>query len=216
MKKNPLCAIQEFGQSIWQDDLRREMILSGELQQLIEKDGISGLTSNPAIFQKAIAGSPEYDSDISTFARQGKTVQEIYEALTVGDVQLAADLFRPLYDRSKGRDGFVSLEVNPHLAHDTDATIAEARRLWQALARPNVMIKVPATTQGLRCIEQLIAEGLNINVTLLFGLPRYRQVAEAYLRGLEALAERGVSLDRSASVASFFLSRIDVFIDPLL
>ena len=147
---------------------------------------------------------------------QGASVEEIYQALTVEDVQRAADLFRPLYDRQDGRDGFVSLEVNPHLAHDTQGTIAEARRLWQALDRPNVFIKVPATREGLPAIRQLISEGINVNVTLLFGLPRYREVAEAYIAGLEARAAQGRPLDRVASVASFFLSRIDVLLDPKL
>ncbi len=208
--------IQEFGQSIWQDDLRRKMIHSGELQRLIEEDGIRGVTSNPAIFKKSIDGSPEYDDDIHNLVLQGKSAEEIYQSLTVKDVQLAADTFRPLYDTSGGDHGYVSLEVNPHLAHDIQGTIAEARQLWQKLARPNVMIKVPATEEGLICIEQLIGEGINVNVTLLFGLPRYREVALAYIRGLEACAANGNSLHHIASVASFFLSRIDVEIDPRL
>ncbi|MGW8195056.1 MAG: transaldolase, partial [Desulforhopalus sp.] len=215
MYKNPLKAIEEFGQSIWQDDLQRDMLLSGELQQLIERDGIKGITSNPSIFEKGISGSSDYDNDIDRLTRQGKSVQEIYETLTVEDVQMAADLFRPFYDGSDGRDGFVSLEVNPHLAHDVQGTIDEARHLWRVLARPNVMIKVPATKEGLLCIEQLISDGLNINVTLLFGLPRYREVAEAFIRGLESRAADGASLDHIASVASFFLSRIDVKLDPI-
>lgn len=216
MQNNPLRAIQEFGQSIWQDFIRREMILSGKLLELIENDGIRGVTSNPAIFEKAIDGSRDYDHDISTFALQNRSTEEIYQALTVKDVQMTADLFRPVYDDSNGKYGFVSLEVNPHLAHDVDATLNEARRLWHILERPNVMIKVPATEQGLTCIRQLISEGLNVNVTLLFGLPRYREVAEAYISGLEQRAAAGQSLNHVASVASFFLSRIDVMIDPLL
>ncbi len=216
MQKNPLLTLKDFHQSIWQDDLRREMILSGELQRLIEQDGICGITSNPAIFQKAIAGSPEYEEDIRALALQGKSVNEVYQNLTVKDVQMAADLFLPLYESSEAGHGFVSLEVNPHLAHDIEGTMTEAHRLWEALARPNVMIKVPATKAGLICIERLIAEGLNINVTLLFGLPRYRDVAEAYVRGLEKRAAGGASLNHIASVASFFLSRIDVWLDPLL
>ncbi len=216
MQNNPLKTIQEFGQSIWQDDLDRKMLLSGELAQLIEQDGIRGITSNPAIFEKSIAGSSEYDNDIQLLRRQGYSTEEIYETLTVEDVQMAADQFLPLYDATEGRDGFVSLEVNPHLAHDVNGTIDEARRLWQALSRPNVMIKVPATKEGLTCIEQLIGEGLNINVTLLFGLPRYREVAQAYIRGLEARAAGGSPLDRIASVASFFLSRIDLLLNPIL
>ena len=216
MGENPLVKLSAFGQSIWLDYIRRQMIDSGELKKLIDDDGLKGVTSNPAIFQKAIAGSTDYDEAIRTLAQAGKSVQEIYETLTVEDVRRAADLFRPLYDRVEGKDGFVSLEVNPHLAHDTQGTVAEARHLWQALARPNVLIKVPATKAGLPAIRQLISEGINVNVTLLFGLPRYREVAEAYIAGLEARAAQGQPLSRVASVASFFLSRIDVLLDPQL
>jgi transaldolase len=216
MENNPLRSIHEFGQSVWQDDIRRKMILSGELKHLIDEDGISGVTSNPAIFEKAIAHSHDYDDDIRGQALLGRTAADIYENLTITDVQMAADLFRPLYDRSDGRHGFVSLEVNPHLARDAEGTIAEAHRLWKKLDRPNVMIKVPATRQGLTCIRQLIADGLNVNVTLLFGLPRYREVVEAYIAGLEERAAANKPVGPIASVASFFLSRIDVWIDPLL
>ncbi len=216
MKENPLLKLATFGQSIWLDYIRRQMIDSGELQKLIDDDGLKGVTSNPAIFEKAIAGSTDYDAAIRTLAQAGKSVAEIYQVLTVEDVQRAADLFRPLYDRVKGKDGFISLEVNPHLAHDTPGTIAEARRLWQALGRPNVLIKVPATKEGLPAIRQLISEGLNVNVTLLFGLPRYREVAEAYIGGLEARLAQGRPLNPVASVASFFLSRIDVLLDRTL
>ena len=216
MGENPLVKLGTFGQSIWLDYIRRQMIESGELKKLIDADGLKGVTSNPSIFQKAIAGSTDYDQAIRTLARAGKSVQEIYETLTVEDVGQAADVFRPLYDKVDGTDGFVSLEVNPHLARDTDGTIAEARHLWQALNRPNVLIKVPATKEGLPAIRQLISEGINVNVTLLFGLPRYREVAEAYIAGLEARAAQGRPLNRVASVASFFLSRIDVLLDPRL
>ena len=174
------------------------------------------MTSNPSIFEKAIAGSHDYDDAIRALALEGKSVDQIYAALTVEDIQRAADLFRPVYDRLDGADGFVSLEVSPYLAHDTARTIAEARRLWVAVARPNVMIKVPATAEGLPAIQQLIGEGINVNITLLFGLPRYRQVAEAYIGGLETLAAKGKPLKSVASVASFFLSRIDVLLDPTL
>ncbi|MER3405527.1 MAG: transaldolase [Chloroflexota bacterium] len=216
MSENPLLKLQSFGQSIWLDFLSRTLIASGQLKRLIEEDGLRGVTSNPAIFEKAIAGSSDYDDDIRTLARQSKSAAEIYEALTVADVQAAADLFRPVYDHLDGRDGFVSLEVSPHLAYDTEGTIAEARHLWGRLGRPNVLIKVPATKPGLPAIRQLIAEGVNVNVTLLFGLPRYREVAEAYIAGLEDRAAQGQSLDHVASVASFFLSRIDVLLDPVL
>jgi transaldolase len=216
MLNNSLRTIQEYGQSIWQDYIRRKMILSGDLRELIENDGIRGVTSNPAIFESVIDGSRDYDDDISTMALQGRSATEIYESLTVRDVQMAADLFRPLYDCTDGRHGFVSLEVNPHLARDVNGTLTEAHRLWKALDRPNVMIKVPGTRQGLTCIRRLISEGVNVNVTLLFGLPRYREVAETFIDGLEARAEIGKSLKSVASVASFFLSRIDVMVDPAL
>jgi transaldolase len=216
MKPNPLRQLSALGQSIWLDYIRRQMIDSGELKKLIDEDGLKGVTSNPAIFQKAIGGSRDYDEAIRTLTLAGAAIETIYQALTVDDVQRAADLFRPLYDRLEGKDGFVSLEVNPHLARDTQGTIVEARRLWQALARPNVLIKVPATREGLPAIRQLIAEGVNVNVTLLFGLPRYREVAGAYIAGLEDRVAQGRPVGRVASVASFFLSRIDVLLDPRL
>jgi transaldolase/glucose-6-phosphate isomerase len=216
MNGNPLLELRTFGQSVWLDFIRRGMLSSGELQRLIEEDGLRGVTSNPPIFEKAIAGSHDYDKSIQTLALEGKGVEEIYQALTVEDVQQAADLFRHIYDEAGGEDGFVSLEVSPHLAHDTEGTLAEARRLWTALDRPNVLIKVPATYEGLPAIQQLISEGINVNVTLLFGLPRYREVAEAYIAGLEARAAQGKPVERVASVASFFLSRIDVLVDPML
>ncbi len=216
MKKNPLLKLQEFGQSVWLDFIRRGMIASGELGRMIEGDGLAGVTSNPAIFEKAIAETGDYDEAIRALAWEGKSTEDIYEELAVEDIQHAADLFRSLYDRSGGRDGFVSLEVSPRLARDTVATIAEARWLWGRVGRPNVMIKVPGTREGIPAIRELIAEGVNVNVTLLFGLPRYREVAEAYLAGLEERAQRGELLERVASVASFFLSRIDVLVDPLL
>src|SRR5574338_165549 len=216
MNKNPLLVLESFGQSIWLDFLRRNALDNGEIQGLIDQDGASGLTSNPSIFEKAIAGSHDYDRDIRSMSLEGKSAEEIYEALTIEDIQHAADLFRPIYDRLEGGDGFVSLEVSPKLAHDTAGTVAEARRLWSAVDRPNLFIKVPATREGLPAIQQLIGEGINVNITLLFGLPRYREVADAYLSGLETLAKNGKPLDRIASVASFFLSRIDVLVDPKL
>jgi len=186
------------------------------LRRLIAEDGLAGMTSNPAIFEKAIAGSHDYDEAIRTLALGGKPAGEIYRALAVEDIRLAADQFRPLHDALEGRDGFVSLEVSPRLARDTQGSVAEARALWRAVDRPNIFIKIPATREGLPAIRQLISEGINVNITLLFGLPRYRQVAEAYLAGLEERLSRGEAVDRVASVASFFLSRIDVLLDPLL
>ena len=214
MKNNPLRVLESLGQSVWLDYLGRGAIESGQLRQLIEQDGLSGVTSNPAIFEKAIGESHDYDAAIKALAREGKSAEEIYQALTVQDIQMAADLFRPTYDRTQGADGYVSLEVSPHLARDTQASIAEARRLWAAVRRPNAFIKVPATREGLPAIQQLISEGINVNITLLFGLPRYREVANAYLAGLESLSAQGKPLTPVASVASFFLSRIDVLIDP--
>ena len=216
MIKNKLLKIQEFGQSIWLDYISRGMIHSGELKGLIEEDGLRGVTSNPSIFDQAIEGDQDYEEAIQAMARERKREEEIYQDLTVKDVQMAADEFRHLYDTSGGAHGFVSLEVNPHLAYKTEETVAEARELWRGLDRPNVFIKVPATKNGLPAIQQLISEGINVNVTLLFGLPRYREVAEAYIAGLEERAAAGKPVDRVCSVASFFLSRIDVLVDSKL
>ena len=198
------------------DFIKRGMISSGELQRLIQDDGISGVTSNPSIFDKAIADSHDYDDTISSLTHSGRTVDEIYQALTVEDIQKTADLLRPVYDHLDGKDGFASLEVSPYLAHDTAGTIEQARILWKNVNRPNLMVKVPGTPEGIPAIQQLLSEGININITLLFGLPRYQEVIEAFLSGLETLSSKGKSLERIASVASFFLSRIDVLIDPIL
>jgi transaldolase len=216
MKSNPLIKLNTLGQSIWLDYIKRDLMASGQLKKLIDEDALRGMTSNPSIFEQAFAEGHDYDKDIEAMARSGKDVNEIYEALTQKDVQDAADVFRNLYNKMEGSDGYVSLEVNPHLAHDTKGTIEEARRLWKAVNRPNVLIKVPATKEGLPAIKQLISEGINVNVTLLFGLPRYREVAEAYITGLEARVLEGKSIANIASVASFFLSRIDALVDPLL
>ena len=216
MKDNPLKKLKTLSQSIWLDYIRRDLIESGKLRRLIDEDGLRGITSNPAIFEKAIAESNIYDQDIREMALKKKDVQTIYEALSQRDVQGAADEFISVYEKTDDKDGYVSLEVNPHLAHDTKGTIEEARRLWAALNRSNVFIKVPATSDGLPAIQQLISEGININVTLLFGLPRYRQVAEAYIAGLEARVAQGKPVKHIASVASFFLSRIDTLVDPLV
>lgn len=216
MNTNPVRRLANFGQSVWLDYISRHMIKDGELARRIEQDGLRGVTSNPSIFEKAIGHTHDYDEAVRGLSRQGRTAEEIYTRLAVEDVRNATDLFRPLYERSKGRHGFVSLEVSPHLAHDTDATVAEARRLWDDLDRPNAMIKVPGTREGLPAIRQLIREGINVNVTLLFGLPRYRQVVEAYLDGLQDRLADGEPVKHVASVASFFLSRIDVLVDPIL
>ena len=216
MRDNPLLQLADYGQAVWLDYLSRALLVSGRMVSLIQEDGVSGVTSNPAIFEKAIAGSADYDRAIAQLARQGLSAGEIYESLVVDDIRVTADLLRPLYDRLEGSDGFVSLEVSPHLARDSAGTMLEARRLWSRVDRPNLLIKVPGTWEGLSAIRQLIAEGINVNVTLLFGIPRYRAVAEAYLDGLSERAARGLPLERVHSVASFFLSRIDVLVDPQL
>lgn len=216
MKPNPLKSVINFGQSVWLDYIERDFVVSGKLKGLIDNDGLRGMTSNPAIFEKAFSDSQTYQADIKKLSDEGKSITEIYETLTQRDVRDAADVFRPVYDDTKGLDGYVSLEVSPHLAHDTEGTLKEAHALWKALDRPNVLIKVPATKEGLPVIEQLISEGINVNVTLLFGLERYREVADAYISGLERRVEQGGSIDNIASVASFFLSRIDVLVDPML
>jgi len=207
--------LAKLGQAIWFDYIRRSFITSGDLQALID-EGLRGVTSNPSIFEKAIAGSTDYDDALYRLVEEGKTVEEIYEALTLEDIQRAADLLRPVYDETDGADGYVSLEVSPNLAYDTEGTIAEARRLFAALARPNVMIKVPATPDGIPAIETLIGDGINVNVTLIFSLAHYEAVAKAYMAGLEKLAANGGDLSKVASVASFFISRVDAAVDRQL
>lgn len=214
MNENPLKKLEALGQSIWLDYIRCDLITSGKLKSMIKEDGLGGMTSNPSIFEKAIAESNLYDKVISELALKEKNIQVIYETICLRDVQNAADEFKIVYEKTDGKDGFVSMEVNPHLAHDTEGTIKEARRLWAALNRPNVLIKVPATVEGLPAIRQLISEGINVNVTLLFALQRYREVAETYIAGITDRIKQGKPVDKIASVASFFLSRIDAVIDP--
>jgi transaldolase len=215
MTTNPLTQLSSLGQSVWLDLIRRSMLApGGEMQKLIENDGVRGVTSNPAIFEKAINGSADYDDEIRALGKQGKDAAGIYELLAISDVGRAADFFRPLYDSTKGADGFVSIEVSPKLAHDTDGTLVEARRLWKALNRPNIMIKIPGTKAGLGAIRKALTEGININITLLFAVERYESVLEAYIAALEDRAKAGQPVDRIASVASFFLSRIDTLLDP--
>ena len=214
MSMNRLKQVMGLGQSLWLDYIRRDLIHDGDLERLIREDDLRGMTSNPAIFEQAIVGSDTYDADIRALA--GKGTQVIYESLSQRDVGDAADRFRPVYDATEGLDGYVSLEVDPNLARDTPGTLAEARRLWAALARPNILIKVPATAEGLPAIRQLLTEGINVNVTLLFGVPRYHEVALAYLEALETRLAQGKPLRPVASVASFFVSRIDVLVDPML
>ncbi len=213
---NPLRALPRYGQSVWLDYLERGFILNGELDRLIHDDGLRGLTSNPAIFEKAMVEGGAYEPAMRDQATRQPSAEALYEALALDDIRAAADRLRPVYDELDGTDGFVSLEVEPNLALDTQASLDRARHLWTALDRPNVCIKIPATVEGLPVIETLTAEGINVNVTLLFGLPRYRAVAEAYIRGLERRQQAGQPIDRIASFASFFLSRIDVAVEPLL
>ena len=213
---NPLLLLSELGQSVWYDYITRDLLSSGELNRLIADDGLRGMTSNPTIFEKAIAGSQLYDEDIRRMSEAGLVAAEIFESLAVRDVQAACDAFRPLYQETRGRDGFVSLEVSPQLAHETDATRKAAERLWHAVSRPNAMIKIPGTQAGLGAITDSIAAGINVNVTLLFSVQRYAEVIEAYLQGLERRMERGLPIGGISSVASFFVSRVDSKVDPLL
>jgi transaldolase/glucose-6-phosphate isomerase len=201
---------------VWFDYIRRRDLISGHIKDLIDNDGVSGITSNPTIFEKAISGGDDYDEAIRKLIETGQDTAHIFEALEVEDIRTAADLFRPTYDSTEGRDGFVSIEVAPTLARDTKGTIAEARRLWREVARPNILVKVPGTAEGLPAVEQLLGEGININITLLFAIERYVEVANAYIAALEKLAREGKPLSRIASVASFFVSRIDVMTDQQL
>jgi transaldolase len=216
LETNPLLRVKGLGQTIWLDFIRRKAVQDGTLAQFIRDDGLAGITSNPVIFEQAIGHSDDYDSAIAELRDRVATVEELYDALVLEDIGDAADLFRDVFEASDGREGYVSHEVSPHLAHDSEATIKEAIRLWSRLSRANVMIKVPGTLDGLTAITQLIAEGVNVNVTLLFSVDRYERVAEAYMEGLEKRLAAGLPIDAVASVASFFLSRIDQKVDPLL
>lgn len=215
-KPSPLKKLRELGQSPWLDHLERNLLRSGELAAMIEHWGICGITSNPAIFEKAIGRTQQYDERIAVLARDGRSTAEIYETLVLEDIGAAADALLDTHAASGGRDGFVCLEVSPHLANDAAGTVAEGERWWAALARPNVMIKVPATAGGLAAIRELTARGINVNVTLLFSLERYQEVTDAFIGGLEEVARAGRDVERLASVASFFLSRIDSMIDARL
>ncbi|HFE67288.1 MAG TPA: transaldolase [Chloroflexi bacterium] len=213
---NPLVELYAYGQSFWYDNIRRKFLLDGTVQQLIEHDGLRGMTSNPSIFEKAIGHSDDYDEQIQALALDGADVTTIYEAVAIADIQTACDLFAFLYEGSGGGDGYVSLEVSPHLARDTEGTIADARRLFAAVNRPNLMIKVPATPEGIPAIRQLIGEGININVTLMFSMAHYEAVAGAYIEGLAQWVAGGGDPQQVASVASFFVSRVDTAVDRQL
>ena len=216
MSINPLVELRNSGQSIWHDGIERRLITSGELKRLIDEDGLSGVTSNPTIFENAIDSSGDYSDQLREQAERQKSASEIYEALAVRDIRMAADLLAPVFEKTDGADGFVSLECSPLVAHDTTATIEEVRHLWRVLNRKNVMIKIPATLEGFPAIEQCVYEGININITLIFSLKSYEKTIEAYLRGLERRVAEGKPIDKIASVASFFVSRIDTVVDKRL
>ena len=215
-KHNPLRELENLGQAIWLDSIRRGQILSGELQKLIDEDGLTGETANPSIFEKAIGGSSDYENIVRELVKQGKTPLEIYETIAIDDVRMACDIFRPIYDKAEGAEGFVSIEVSPKLAYDTQGTIDEARRFFRAVDRPNVMIKIPGTREGVPAIEQCLYEGINVNITLLFAVQAYEQVAWAYIRALERRLAENKPIHNVASVASFFISRIDSLADKLI
>jgi len=213
---NPLQQLAQEGQSIWLDFMRRSLVTTGDLQRLIDNDDLKGLTSNPTIFQKAVEGSEDYDDLFQEWAPRGASAGDVFEALAVRDIGDAARIFRPVWEKTRHRDGYCSIEVTPTLAHDAQGTVVEARRLWKKLDVPNVMVKIPGTVEGVPAIEQCVSEGLNINVTLLFSQDAYVAVAEAYIRGLEKRAARGEDVSRSASVASFFVSRIDTLVEKTI
>src|SRR3954471_9332984 len=206
----------EQGQSVWQDDITRGSLRSGKLKQTIDQVGIRGLTSNPTIFEKAISGGNDYDEQIAQLLREGKSPLQIFEAVEIADIGEACDLFRTVYDASNGADGFSSIEVSPDAARDADSTREQVRRLWDSVGRPNLMVKIPGTIEGAAVIEEMLAEGRNINITLLFSIEAYERVAWAYIRALEARRSAGKPIDRISSVASFFVSRVDTLVDKLI
>ena len=213
---NPLLQLKAQGQSVWYDNIDRAQLASGQFKRLLDEDGVVGVTANPTIFQKSISHGNAYDEQMTQLIKGGKDVNAIYEALIIRDIQTVADLLRPIYDRTSGQDGYVSLEVSPDLAHDTDKTISEVRRFWGMVNRPNLMIKIPATQEGIPAIQTALTEGININITLIFALDNYRQVAEAYISALEERNAEGKDISHMASVASFFVSRVDTLVDKLL
>ncbi len=213
---NPLLQLKTLGQSVWYDNIDRAQLISGQFKRLLDEDGVIGVTANPTIFQKSVSHGDAYDEQMTQLIKEGKSTNEIYEALIMRDVCTVADLLRPIYDRTNGQDGFVSLEVSPELAHDTERTLAEVRRFWKMVDRPNLLIKIPATPEGIPAIQQALTEGININITLIFSLDDYRSVADAYLSALEERNAEGKEIGHIASVASFFVSRVDTLVDQLL
>ncbi len=214
--KHPLLALRQAGQSVWLDYIHRKLLQSGELRRLVEEDGLRGVTSNPTIFEKAISESPEYNEPFARLRSRGATVAQAYETLVTEDITAACDVLRSVFDETGGADGFVSVEVNPLLAHDAEATVREVRQWFDRIGRPNLMVKIPGTPEGVPAVEAMLAEGRNINITLLFSVQAYAQVAEAYLRALERRVSAGQPVERVASVASFFVSRIDTEADKRL
>ena len=213
---NPLQQLKNFGQSVWYDNIDRAQLVSGQFQGLLDNDDVVGVTANPTIFQKSISAGHAYDEQITQLIGEGKSVNEIYEAMIIQDIRTVADMLRPIYDRTNMRDGYVSLEVSPDLAHDTSATIAEVRRFWKMVDRPNLLIKIPATPEGIPAIQTALTEGINVNITLIFSIQAYRDVTEAYLNALEERNASGKDISHIASVASFFVSRVDTLVDKML
>ena len=213
---NPLLQLKTYGQSVWFDNIDRAQLISGQFQRLLDEDGVVGVTANPTIFQKSISQGHAYDEQMTQLIKEGKSTNEIYEALVMRDIRTVADILRPIYDGTNRQDGFVSLEVSPDLAHDTGSTLSEVRRFWKTVDRPNLMIKIPATPEGIPAIQQALTEGININITLIFSLDNYRQVADAYLSALEERNAEGKDISHIASVASFFVSRVDTLVDKVL
>lgn len=213
---NPLAQLKAQGQSVWYDNIDRAQLASGDFKRMLDEDGIVGVTANPTIFEKSISAGHAYDEQMKQLISEGKSTNDIYEALVIRDIRTVADLLRPIYQRTNGQDGYVSLEVSPELANDTDGTLSEARRFWKTVDRPNLMIKIPATPAGIPAIEQALTDGININITLIFSLESYKDVTEAYLSALENRNAEGKDISRIASVASFFVSRVDTLVDKLL
>lgn len=213
---NPLIQLKALGQSVWYDNIDRSQLNSGQFKRLLDEDGVVGVTANPTIFQKSISHGDAYDAQITQLIKEGKSTNEIYEAIVLQDIRTVADILRPIYDSTNRQDGFVSLEVSPDLAHNTEGTISEVRRFWKMVDRPNLMIKIPATQEGIPAVRQALTEGINVNITLIFSIEFYRQVTDAFLTALEDRNAEGKDISHIASVASFFVSRVDTLIDKLL
>src|SRR5947209_1969729 len=213
---NPLLQLKSLRQSVWYDNIDRSQLTSGQFKRLLDEDGVVGVTANPTIFEKSISSGHAYKKQMIQLIKEGKSTNEIYEALVIQDIRTVADFLRPIYDAAKQQDGFVSLEVSPDLAHDTEGTISEVRRFWKMVDRPNLMIKIPGTPEGLPAVRQALSEGINVNITLIFSIETYREVVDAYLSALEERNGRGEDITSIASVASFFVSRVDTLVDKLL